>query len=63
MEIMKTMETMETTRYKLSAESWLDIFNLPDRLINNFEKLWKLHPKEKGKVMIYGKLIKIPRYQ
>lgn len=47
----------------LTENSWIEILNLPNNLISNFDKLWALHPEERGEVKIYGKLIKIPRYQ
>ena len=42
-------------REQITANSWLDIGNLPDELKNvSFEKLWELRPKEKAKVNVFG---------
>jgi len=36
---------------------------LPERVMNyDFDKLWEIHPKEKGTVKLYGKEIETPRY-
>ncbi len=54
---------MNIDREYLTKNSWLDVFYLPDDLCNDFNKLWELHPQEPAEVMMYGKLIKTPRYQ
>ena len=56
---------MKITREYLTENSWLDSFYLPDQLKSNekFQELWKLQPKKRSEIMIYGKLIEIPRFQ
>lgn len=47
------------------TKSWVDIFNLPSRLMltkEDKENLWNMHPKEYSTVKIYGKIIHTPRY-
>jgi len=56
------------TRFWLDKglDSWIDAIFLPDELIPDkltFEKLWKLHPKEYGKIYRGGKEIYVPRWQ
>jgi len=45
--------------------SWLDSCNIPTPLSSeeNFHKLWNLHPEEHASILIYGKEVKIPRWQ
>ena len=57
---------MNITRENMGKNSWLDTMMLPENLIPNketFTKLWNLHPEEHAEVLIYGKLIPIPRWQ
>lgn len=57
---------MKILREYLSEDSWLDTFQIPDRLIPNeekFEELWSLHPTIQNKVMIRGHLKTMPRFQ
>jgi len=49
-------------REKLGEDSWLDICFLSKDYLDNFDELWKLHPKERGKVLVFGEKT-IPRYQ
>lgn len=50
-------------REYISSESWLDSCMLPEKIgEEEFLEMWNLHPKEKGKVMVYGEK-EIPRYQ
>ncbi len=56
------------TRFWLDKgmNSWVDAIFLPDELIPDkltFEKLWKLHPKEYGKIRRGGRQISVPRWQ
>lgn len=56
------------TRFWLDKgmDSWIDAFFLPDELIPDkptFDRLWKLHPKEYGKICRGGKVISVPRWQ
>jgi alkylated DNA repair dioxygenase AlkB len=40
--------------------------NLPDDLImdeKTFNEIWNLHPKKRGQIKIYGKVINVPRWQ
>src|SRR6056297_1377479 len=55
----------KTRLYIEGKKSWVDIFYLPVKILENldFEQLWNLHPEEKGTVKIFGKPTKIPRYQ
>lgn len=58
-------EQKKRTNLTDDKKSWVDIFPLPNELHlskESFKELWKLHPKEKGKIMIYGKEIETPRY-
>jgi len=57
-----------TVRIPLTKDetSWIDVFQLPEELLpskEEFEELWDLHPEEHAKVMMYGKLIPVPRFQ
>ena len=57
---------MNITRENMGKNSWLDTMMLPENLIPNketFTKLWNLHPEEHAEVLIYGKMIPIPRWQ
>ncbi|GAI96844.1 unnamed protein product, partial [marine sediment metagenome] len=47
------------------SDSWLDECNLPENLCDHesFQKIWNMHPEEQGKILMYGKLIPIPRWQ
>jgi len=47
----------------LTPASWLDSYTIPDLPKNNFDTLWNLHPDDHQKVMIYGNLTPIPRFQ
>jgi len=50
----------------LAETSYLKIMELPQYLLptkDEFNELWNLHPKEKGFVKMFGKLIQIPRWQ
>ena len=49
-------------REKLGEDSWLDTCFLSKDYLDNFDELWKLHPKERGKVLVFGEKT-IPRYQ
>ena len=49
-------------REYLTEKSWLDRCTLPFP-VHNFDTLWDLHPEDHAEVMIYGKLIPIPRFQ
>ena len=40
---------------------WREIDN--SLKIDDFEELWNLHPKEYGKIKMFGKLIETPRWQ
>jgi DNA ligase (NAD+) len=51
-------------RDQVTENSWIDSGVLPSNLLNvPFDSLWNLHPKEAGKVMMYGKLLDVPRWQ
>ncbi len=55
---------MEFKRYDLdpSKESYiLQMKNIPFE--PEFEKLWSTHPKERGSIMMYGKVLDVPRWQ
>lgn len=47
----------------LTDNSWLDEGDLPEKLTENFDTLYNLHPDEYGKIIIFGKKIDTPRYQ
>lgn len=49
-------------RYNLSESSFLLILKLPEEVTPDFRELWELHPREKGKVLIYGKYRETPRW-
>ena len=51
--------------YELNKDSWIDSGLLPRELMKNFtfSDLWELHPEEKGKVKMRGKIISTPRWQ
>jgi alkylated DNA repair dioxygenase AlkB len=49
----------------LNETSWIIEGRIPNELQyvqNNFEELWNLHPKEYGKIKIYGNIINVPRW-
>lgn len=50
-------------RLEITENTWLDCGSLPEDIELDFDSLWKLHPDEKGKVKIYGKIIETPRWQ
>lgn len=52
------MECLEITE-----NSWLDCGSLPTNIKVDFDALWNLHPEEKGKVKLYGKVMETPRWQ
>ena len=54
-------DVSETNRIYLSEDSWMDTFKLP--LGVDFKKLMSIKPEERGKVLIYGKLLNVPRFQ
>lgn len=57
---------MQTIFLNDDETSWVDTFQLPKDLKpskEEFEELWNLHPKEHAKVLIYGKLTPVPRFQ
>uniref|UniRef100_A0A0G4HVT0 Fe2OG dioxygenase domain-containing protein n=1 Tax=Chromera velia CCMP2878 TaxID=1169474 RepID=A0A0G4HVT0_9ALVE len=44
-------------------EAWVDVGSLPEDLkIPSFERLWELHPKDLGEIVLYGKRIQTPRW-
>lgn len=50
----------------LDGKSWVDVFELPQNLLptqTQFNKLYNLHPEDKGIVKIFGKEIEVPRWQ
>lgn len=56
------------TRLWLDKEktSWVDVLFLRPCLVpdkEGFQKLWDLHPSERGKVRMLGKVHSVPRYQ
>ena len=65
------MEVENQTEFNVNIDptnkSWIKYFpSIPETLSLNkeqFEKLWNLHPKEKGIVKIMGKEIETPRWQ
>lgn len=60
-QILKTI--LKKSRINFSKKSWLDIFSLPNNLNVNFKKIWELHPIERSEIKIYGKIMKVPRFQ
>ena len=59
-------KVFEVERTKLLDNSWLDEGKLPENLRlsgEDFESLWETHPKDYAEVMVYGSLIKTPRWQ
>ena len=55
-------------RFNLNHEgtSWVDAKFLPKKKVpdkEEFTKIWELHPPERGKGMIMGKIIEFPRWQ
>lgn len=52
--------------YLSEKESWLDVFELPEKLLptpDQFEALWRLKPEKKGIVKMMGKDVETPRWQ
>jgi alkylated DNA repair dioxygenase AlkB len=53
-------------KINIAKHSFIKIMQLPEHLLLNkeqFNELWKLHPEEKGFIKLFGKLIRIPRWQ
>lgn len=53
-------------RLQISRTSWLDCGTLPLSLrddADQFEQLWDLHPNTRSYVMMFGKLVAVPRWQ
>jgi alkylated DNA repair dioxygenase AlkB len=46
---------------KLSETSWIEIIH--NSITTDFDEFWKLCPKERHEIKIYGKTFKIPRFQ
>lgn len=46
----------------LSKNSYIVTGSIADLIPYNYIQLWELHPIEKGKVLIYGKILDTPRY-
>ena len=44
-----------------NGSSWIRTFHYSDTAV--FNQLWDLHPAERAKVMMFGKLTEIPRFQ
>nr|QBK86557.1 MAG: alkylated DNA repair dioxygenase [Marseillevirus LCMAC102] len=55
--------TIQRIYLDASLKSWIDLSRVPDLSAERFDKLWKLQPKENGKIKIYGKEIDVPRKQ
>ena len=54
------------TKILLDDKSWVSSFNIPEEIqVNNeiFNSLLSLKPKERGKVIIFGKELDVPRWQ
>ncbi len=54
------------TRNKMGKSSWLDCGTVPINLKPGsiqFKTLWNLHPDVHSEIVMYGKKVKIPRYQ
>ena len=61
---MSILNTMNKN-IQLSKRSWIETHSLPPnyRLSDSeFTKLWNNHPKEKGRVKIWGKYVETPRW-
>ncbi len=52
-------------RHELDPLCWVDTGDLPAALLpshSEVEELWNLHPQERGKIKLYGKVIDSPRW-
>lgn len=71
--MIKFISVIKLRRYKylsmrvnLTNYSWLDMGRLPPTLVPNdeqFQYMLNVRPEENGQVMMYGKLVDVPRYQ
>lgn len=53
-------------REKMGKASWLDVGRLPKELFvaeDGFQTFWNLHPGDRHEIMMYGKTVRVPRYQ
>jgi alkylated DNA repair dioxygenase AlkB len=53
-------------REEMGKSSWLDVGYLPAHLSvseDNFQEFWDLHPETRHEILMYGKPVKVPRYQ
>jgi len=51
-------------RINLAEKSWADVYRVPNPIALSdaeFEDLWNLRPAEKGKIMMFGKMVTTPR--
>lgn len=54
------------SREKMGKKSWLDSCNLPEHLSvteEGFGRIWDLHPPDRHEIVMYGKPVRVPRYQ
>ena len=60
--IMNKHKKLNFSKYNLTKKTWVKYYtHIPIEI--NFEELWNIHPKNKAKVIIYGKEMKTPRWQ
>lgn len=48
--------------FKLDDASWIEQGYLPEDIEFDFDDIWRLHPPEVGKVMMFDRLVDTPRY-
>ncbi len=66
--VVRAWDRKNWTRFWLDKgmDSWVDAFFLPEELIpdkETFDRFWKLHPEQYGKIKMAGKVINVPRWQ
>jgi alkylated DNA repair dioxygenase AlkB len=53
-------------RIALTPESWIDVMDVPNDIAlttDEFSMLWDMKPKERGTIKMFGKTVKVPRYE